>query len=77
MDRAFYKVGTIIKDADGRWWKIIEVNTSPDNVMYYTMDCLDRKADGSIVTINWEAMMCHKTTEKVTKAEQVLYGKID
>lgn len=79
MARAFYKVGTIFKDGSGQWWKIVKYNSSGLFLdSHYIMESIDKKSTGPVpIMVDANAIHNHKVMLEVSKAEQVLYGKID
>lgn len=70
----YFKEGTILKDPQDRWWKVVKYNPSSialDN--HYIMESIDRKHNGPVsVMVNPEYIYNYMV--EVTKAEQVLYG---
>lgn len=74
MDNRFKEPGTIFKDYRGHWWILEKYHLHFACASYITMVSYDRKADGSIVRVNYEPESVDRMTE-VTQAEQVLYGK--
>lgn len=71
----YWEPGTILKDPQGHWWKVIKRNWYDACAGFYEMESLDRKADGSIVYVHHGLDYVATCMEEVTQAEQVLYGK--
>lgn len=74
MDNRYKDAGTVFKDYDGRWWILEKYHLHYACASFITMVCYDRKADGSIVRVNYDPESVDRMTE-VTQAELVLYGK--
>lgn len=74
MDNRFKEPGTVFKDWQGHWWVLEKYHLNTVCASYITMVSYDRKADGSIVRVNYTVDSIERMDE-VTQAEQVLYGK--
>lgn len=72
----YWPQGSILKDPDGRWWKVHERRSFGGVCAgFYEMECLDKKANGDVVLVNHGLDYVATCMEEVTPAEMVLYGK--
>lgn len=71
---SYWPVGTILKDPNGRWWKVVERHFLTMCESYYKMESLDRKANGDIVLVNHSFDYVALCMESVTQTEMVLFG---
>ena len=74
MENRFKPEGTLLKDHKGHWWILKKYHLHWACASYVEMESFDKKADGSIVTVNFDTESVDRM-EEVTSAEKVLYGR--